>query len=85
MSMERLVAIHKVPAVQELIESRRYKAVYLSPYSPLVNPIKLFWSKVKASVKREGCLTTSDNLSARVIESVERVTVDWVKHSASFF
>ncbi|KAG1171745.1 hypothetical protein G6F70_006360 [Rhizopus microsporus] len=26
--------IHKVPAVQELIESRGYKAVYLSPYSP---------------------------------------------------
>ncbi|KAI8877108.1 hypothetical protein K501DRAFT_157372, partial [Backusella circina FSU 941] len=70
--------------VQELIESRGYKAVYLSPYSPFVNPIKLFWSKVKASVKIEDCLTTTDNLSAIVIELVERVTVDWVKHSASF-
>lgn len=77
--------IHKVPAVQELIESRGYKAVYLSPYSPFVNPIKLFWLKVKASVKRKDCLTATDNLSARVIESVERVTVNWVKHSASFF
>lgn len=68
--------IHRVPAVQELIENRGYKAIYLSPYSSFVNPIKLFWLKVKPSVKKEDCLTATDNLSARVIESVERVTVD---------
>jgi transposase len=81
-------AIHKVAAVQELIESRGYKAVYLPPYSPFLNPIELFWSKVKAGVKRD-CLTATDNLSARIIESAKQVTVEdchnWIKHSVSFF
>lgn len=66
--------IRKVLAAQDIIESRGYKDVYLSPYSLFVNPIiKLFWSKVKAGVKREDLFTATDNLSARVIESVERV------------
>lgn len=44
-------AIHKVAAVQGFIENRGYKAGYLPPYSPFLNPIELFWSKVKAGVK----------------------------------
>lgn len=80
-------AIHKVAAVQELIESRGCKAVYLPPYSPFLNPIELFWSKVKAGVKRD-CLTATDNLSARIVESTKQVTVDdchnRIKHSVSF-
>ncbi|EIE83505.1 hypothetical protein RO3G_08210 [Rhizopus delemar RA 99-880] len=43
-------AIHKVAAVQELIERREYKDVYLPPYSSFLDPIELFWSKVKAGV-----------------------------------
>lgn len=81
-------AIHKVSAVQDLIVSRGYKAVYLPPYSPFLNPIELFWSKVKAGVKRD-CLTATDNLSARIVESARQVSVDdcrgWIKHSVSFF
>lgn len=46
-------AIYKVFAVQDLIESRRY--------SPFLIPIELFWSKVKAGVKRD-CLTAVDNI-----------------------
>jgi transposase len=81
-------AIHKVTAVQELIESRGYKAVHLLPYSPFLNPIELFWSKVKAGIKRD-CLTATDNLSARIIESTKQVSVAdcqaWIRHSGSFF
>lgn len=81
-------AIHKVAAVQELIERREYKDVYLPPYSSFLDPIELFWSKVKAGVKRD-CLTGINSLSARFTESSEWVTVDdcynWIKHSASFF
>lgn len=37
--------IHRVPAVQELIESRGYKAIYLPPYSPFVSPLKFLGRK----------------------------------------
>ncbi|KAI8877517.1 hypothetical protein K501DRAFT_138918, partial [Backusella circina FSU 941] len=75
-------------AVQELTESCVYKAVYLPPYSPFLNSIELFWSKVKASVKRD-FLTESDNLSARITESAKQVAVGdcqgWIRNSTSFF
>jgi hypothetical protein len=35
-------AIHKVDEIQKLIENRGYKATYLPPYSPFLNPIELF-------------------------------------------
>ncbi|KAG1545736.1 hypothetical protein G6F49_010704 [Rhizopus delemar] len=40
-------AIHKVTEVKDLIASRGYKVIYLPPYSPFLNPIELFWSKLK--------------------------------------
>ncbi|KAI8885302.1 hypothetical protein K501DRAFT_180310 [Backusella circina FSU 941] len=46
-------AIYKVFVFQDLIESRRY--------SPFLSPIELFWSKVKAGVKRV-CLTAVGNV-----------------------
>lgn len=64
---------HKTAAVQELIESRGYKVVYLPPYSPFLNTVELFWSKIKAGVNRD-CLTAADTLSARIIESAEQTT-----------
>ncbi|KAI8875234.1 hypothetical protein K501DRAFT_203041, partial [Backusella circina FSU 941] len=45
--------------IQELIESCGYKTVFLPPYSLFLNPIELFWSKLKAGVKRD-FLTTTD-------------------------
>lgn len=63
-------AIHKVHEVQSLIETRGYKATYLPPYSPFLNPIALFWSKVKGSIRRD-CLTVDDNLTTRIIDSVK--------------
>jgi hypothetical protein len=35
-------AIHKITAVEELIENRGYKTIYLPPHSPFLNPIELF-------------------------------------------
>lgn len=81
-------SIHKVSDVQDLIKCRGYKVAYLPPYSPFLNPIELFWSKLKAGVKRD-CLMATDNLSARIVESAKQVSVDdcknWIRHSASFF
>ncbi|KAG2208189.1 hypothetical protein INT45_001260, partial [Circinella minor] len=64
-------SIHKTDDVQKFIKTRGYKAVYLPPYSPFLNPIELFWSKLKAGVKRD-CLTATDNLSARIVESAKQ-------------
>ncbi|ORE16199.1 hypothetical protein BCV71DRAFT_272252 [Rhizopus microsporus] len=64
---------HKTAAVQELIESRGYKALYWPPYSLFLNTVELFWSKIKAGINRD-CLTATDSLSVRMIESVEQTT-----------
>ncbi|KAG2201534.1 hypothetical protein INT47_007411 [Mucor saturninus] len=80
--------IHKPAAIRELIENRGYKCVYLPPYSPFLNPIEEFWSKVKAGIKRNP-LDSSDLLTPRIMESVTNVTLNdcrgWIKHSVSFF
>jgi transposase len=41
--------IHTPTKVCDLVESRGYKCLYLPPYSPFLNPIEEFWSKIKAS------------------------------------
>lgn len=57
--------IHKSPEVAKTIESRGYRLAYLPPYSPFLNPIEEFWSKVKAGVRRD-TLTMNSNLSDRI-------------------
>ena len=47
--------IHTNQLIASLIEQRGYKCSYLAPYSPFLNPIEEFWSKVKLS-KYEMCL-----------------------------
>jgi transposase len=44
-------AIHTPVKVRALVESRGYTHLYLSSYSPFLNPIEEFWSKVKAEGK----------------------------------
>lgn len=81
-------AIHKVSVIQEAILKRGYKLTFLRPYSPCLNPIELFWSKLKADVKRDR-LTADDNLSQRIIESARKATpsdcFNWIQHCTSFF
>jgi transposase len=80
--------IHTPLKVRELVESRGYKCLYLPPYSPFLNPIEEFWSKVKAGVRRN-VLTADDRLSDRICESVQMVTradcQAWIRHAVSFF
>jgi transposase len=80
--------IHKPNKVRECIEKRGYKCVYLPPYSPFLNPIEEFWSKVKFGVKRAP-FDTGDTLTPRIMESCSKVTqedcIGWIKHSVNFF
>jgi transposase len=80
--------IHTPGKVRELVEGRGYKCLYLPPYSPFLNPIEEFWSKVKAGVRRNA-LTADDRLSERICESVRMVSradcQAWIRHALSFF
>ncbi|KAI7848097.1 hypothetical protein BDC45DRAFT_490963 [Circinella umbellata] len=71
-----------------MIEDHGYKCVYLLPYSPFLNPIQEFWSKVEAVVRRDG-LTEDDNLSSRITKSSLTVTAEdcqgWIRHAIQFF
>jgi transposase len=57
--------IHKPAAIRGLIERRGYKCVYLPPYSPFLDHIEEFWSKVKSGIKRNP-LDTGDLLTPRM-------------------
>ena len=80
--------IHTPVNVRELVEGRGYKCLYLPPYSPFLNPIEEFWSKLKAGVRRNA-LTADDQLSDRICEAVRMVTQTdcqaWIRHAVSFF
>lgn len=80
--------IHNPAKLRDLVESRCYKCLYLPPYSLFLNPIKEFWSKVKAGVLRNA-LTAVDRLSDRICKSVQMVTradcQAWIRHAVSLF
>ncbi|KAG2217216.1 hypothetical protein INT45_013961 [Circinella minor] len=80
-------AIHKTPEVREAVKKQGFEILYLPPYSPFLNPIEEFWSKLKAGVKRH-LLTTDDTLLPRIIDSANQITTQdcqgWIRHSLSF-
>jgi transposase len=80
--------IHTPVKVCELVESRGYQCLNLPPYSPFLNPIEEFYSKVKVGVRRNA-LTADERQSDRICESVEMVTradcQAWMHHAVSFF
>ncbi len=51
------VSFHHVIGVQELIQSKGAKLIYLPPYSPELNPIENMWSKIKNSLRKSGART----------------------------
>jgi transposase len=64
--------IHCLAKVRDLVETKGYICLYLPPYSPFLNLIEEFWSKVKAGVRRNA-LTADDPLSDRICESIQMV------------
>ena len=45
---------HKVAGIQEAIESRQARLLYLPPYSPDLNPIEQAFAKLKALLRKVG-------------------------------
>ncbi|CEP16742.1 hypothetical protein [Parasitella parasitica] len=81
-------SIHKTPDTVAEIERRGYRILFLPPYSPFLNPIEEFWSKVKYGVKRHP-FDKNSTLTQRILESTKAVTLSdcngWIRHSVSFF
>lgn len=70
-----------------LLKNRGYKCIYLSPYSPFLNPIEEFMVQSKGLV-RWFTLNANDRLTDRICESVQKVTGPdcqaWFGHAVSF-
>ena len=61
-------SIHYSNIVKDTVENRGFHILYLPLYSPVLNLIEAFWSKLKAYVKRE-ILSTSNPFTPRIIQS----------------
>jgi transposase len=64
------VSIHKVAGIREAIEARGAILYYLPPYSPDLNPIEQFFSKLKALL-RKAAATSIRNLWAAIRSSLK--------------
>lgn len=82
------VRIHDNNRVPAYIEAREYKPWLLPPYSPFLNPIEEFWSKVKQHIKRHP-LDSHDTLTPRIIAACQTVSrkdcIGWIRHAESFW
>ena len=59
-------SFHKSIRTKELVESVGCKVIFLSPYSPDLNPIEKFWANMKRWIKQkiEACLSLYNVISA---------------------
>ncbi|KAG1444528.1 hypothetical protein G6F46_012435 [Rhizopus delemar] len=64
---------HQSKTIELPLTERDYNCVYLPPYSPELNTIEQFWSKLKYTIKREELLDV-DTLFSRISEACNMVT-----------
>jgi transposase len=58
------LSAHKVRGVRELIQAAGAELLYLSPYSPDLNPIELAWAKLKPRLSLASPQTFSSDIEA---------------------
>ncbi|KAG2192018.1 hypothetical protein INT47_008244 [Mucor saturninus] len=80
--------IHYSYYVADAIESKGYKPLFMSPYSPFLNPIEECYSKIKKHIKRN-TLSTLDTLTPRVKAACETIITEdcngWIRHSETYW
>ena len=69
---------HKIKGVQRLIEKAGAEVLYLSPYSPDLNPIEKAWSKLK-QILRSAKARTKEALEIAISEAIRMITPDNAK------
>ena len=74
---------HKVPGIQEKIETAAAKLLYLPPYSPDLNPIEKAWSKLK-QILRTAKARSEELLDQATGEALKLITSEdakgWFRH-----
>ena len=74
---------HRTDKVRNLIEERGAYLVFLSPYSPDMNPIEEAFSKIKSIVRKAGA-RTREALDEAISEALAAVTLEdvagWFSH-----
>jgi transposase len=68
------LACHKVAGIQQAIESRDARLIYLPPYSPDLNPIEQAFAKLKAMLRKSGHATVSGRQSGKSSASSARTS-----------
>jgi hypothetical protein len=80
--------IHSAQKVEEKLTEAGHYCVFLPPYSPFLNPIEEFWSKLKSAVKRDR-LNEDSLLSDKLREASKKISLQdlhgWITHSTEFF
>lgn len=66
---------HKVAGIRAAIETAGAQLRYLPPYSPDLNPIEMFFSKLKARL-RQATQRSFDGLTETVAQVLESVSPD---------
>jgi transposase len=78
------VGAHKCQAALARIEQAGASVLFLPPYSPELNPIEEYWSKLKHLLKKFGA-RTRDDLDFAIACCIERITSDdaagWFRHA----
>ena len=64
---------HKGPRVRELVAGRGCELLYLTAYSPDLNPIEEAFAKIKALLRRVGARTREALIEA-IAQALEEVT-----------
>jgi len=72
--MDNLPA-HKVSEIREMIEAAGADILFLPPYSPDFNPIKMAFSKLKVFL-RKAAARTKEELGAVIADAIERYPAD---------
>ena len=76
-------SVHKSKLVLQTFEECGVNAVFLPPYSPDLNPIELFWAKVKTFLKKAKA-RTNDALENAINSASDWVStadiLGWFKH-----
>jgi transposase len=75
------LSCHKVRGVREAIESCGAQIIYLPPYSPDLNPIEMFFAKLKAAL-RNACARTLASLQEATAAALDTFTPE---HCTNFF
>jgi transposase len=75
------LAVHKQPAVRQLIHAAGCRLLFLPSYSPDFNPIELAFAEIKAYLRRMAA-RTRERLEEEIGRAIDRVTPE---HAAAYF